>query len=105
MSRKIESNITLYYESFIDSLAETAKLWLQEQEDNDQEYGYDYDENNAVDRAINDHFLRHVDHAYVLAYAYLEDYAVWGGDVDWVHIEEMVWQDVYNELKNKLDKE
>lgn len=102
---KKESNITLYYENFIDSLAETAKLWMKDQENADQEYGYDYDENNAVDRAINDQFIYHVDRAYVLAYAYTEGHIDWSGEINWQAINEMVWNNTYNELKNKLNEE
>lgn len=98
MSKEIKSNINMYYESFIDDLAECAKTWLNDNKD------YDVDEVQAVSYAIDNNWIYHVDHAYVLAYAYLEGYAVWGGDVDWVHIGEMVWQDTYNELKNKLEE-
>lgn len=105
MSMNIDSNIILYYESLVSDYADTARRWLKSAEDNGEEYGYDYDENNAVDRTLNDQFIYGTDEAYVLAHAYTNGTFRWGEEVDWTTIYQDLRTDVYNELKNLLKAE
>lgn len=105
MSANIESNISLYYESLVADYADTANRWMRSQEGDEQEYGYDYDENNAVDRTISDQFIRYVDEAYVLAHAYTEGLVKWGEPVQWSDIMTQFKEDVYNELMETRSKQ
>lgn len=96
MSSEIKSNISLYYEDFVASLAETARLKLSESE------GEYEDEAQAVSDAICEQFIFHVDRAYVLAHAYIEGYVEWCGEVDWESLDAMLYDDVHDELRYML---
>lgn len=94
---EIKSNINLYYEQQVEFAVETAITCIKDDHD---------DERNAMEYAIGNAFYTYyADQAYVLARAFMDGIIRWGEEVDWQAINEMIWDDVYNELQDKLKEE
>lgn len=94
----INSNINLYYEELVQSIAERAY-------DNMKDGGYSGDD-ECVWSAIDDGLMYYCDEAYVLAMALCRGVITWNNDVNWDEINDMFCQDVDEEIENikKKDK-
>lgn len=95
----VESNINMYYEELIASMAERA---LDDIED-------DVDETDAINQAIDDGLMYYTDmyytdQAYIIAHALQNGFIEWGGEVEWDAIFEDLYADVSAELE-ELRKE
>jgi len=92
----VDSNINMYYEELVASMAERAK-------DNLDDGGYG-DESECIWQAIDDGLMYYCDQGYVLAIAVCRGYVNWYKDVSWDEITEMLYSDVSEELAD-LQKE
>lgn len=87
----VESNINMYYEELIESLAERAY-------DNVKDGGYG-DEDECVWNAIDDGLIYYADQAYVVAHALQNGFIEWGKEPLWDEITEMLCSDVSEALE------
>ena len=95
-----ESNINMYYEELIESLAERAY-------DNAKDGGYG-DDDECIWQAIDDGLIYYTDQAYVVAHALQNGFIEWGKEPLWDEITEMLYSDVseaLEELKKGEDNE
>lgn len=93
---KTNSNINIYYEALVRDLVERAKLI-----DSDlKKSGEEYDEYEAVNRAVSDGFIYGADEAYVVAKAMIEGIVTWGEDIVWEEVYEMLLNDVSEEYSD-----
>ena len=85
----VESNIEMYYEELIESIAERAY--------DDMKNGGDEDE--CVWQAIDDGLIYYADQAYVVANALQNGFISWGNTIEWDTIIDMLYSDVSEELE------
>lgn len=85
----VESNIEMYYEELISSLAERAF--------DDMKDGGDEDE--CIWQAIDDGLIYYADQAYVVANALQNGFISWGKTIEWDAIIDMLHSDVSEELE------
>ena len=85
----VESNIEMYYEELIESMAEIAY--------DDMKDGGDEDE--CVWQAIDDGLIYYCDQAYVVANALQNGFISWGKTIEWDTIIDMLYSDVSEELE------
>ena len=85
----VESNIEMYYEELISSLAERAF--------DDMKDGGDEDE--CIWQAIDDGLIYYADQAYVVANALQNGFISWGKTIEWDAIIDMIYSDVSEELE------
>ena len=85
----VESNIEMYYEELIESIAERAY--------DDMKNGGDEDE--CVWQAIDDGLIYYCDQAYVMANALQNGFISWGNTIEWDAIIDMLYSDVSEELE------
>lgn len=85
----VESNIEMYYEELIESIAKRAY--------DDMKDGGDEDE--CVWQAIDDGLIYYCDQAYVLANALQNGFISWGKTIEWDAIIDMLYSDVSEELE------
>lgn len=81
----VESNIEMYYEELVASLAERAK-------DSDTE------RDDAIAQAIDDELIYYADQAYIMAHALEQGLVEWGGSVAWDEIYDMLYNDINEEM-------
>lgn len=82
----VECNINSYYWDLVASLAERAK------DSDGMERG------DAIMQAIDDGLIYYADQAYVVAHAIEEGVVVWGGEVAWDNIYDMLYNDINEEM-------
>ena len=87
----VESNIDMYYEELIESLAERAY-------DNMKDGGYG-DEDECVWSAVDDGLIYYCDQAYVVANALQNGFISWGKTIEWDAINDMLYSDVKEALE------
>ena len=87
----VESNINIYYEELIESLAERAF-------DSMKDGGYG-DEDEFIWQAIDDGLIYYADQAYVVANALQNGFICWGKTIEWDAIIDMLYSDVSEELE------
>ena len=85
----VESNIEMYYEELIESIAERAF--------DDMKNGGDEDE--CIWQAIDDGLIYYCDQAYVVANALQNGFISWGKTIEWDTIIDMLYSDVSEELE------
>lgn len=85
----VESNINMYYEELIESIAERAY--------DDMKNGGDEDE--CIWQAIDDGLIYYCDQAYVVANALQNGFIEWGKTIEWSDISDMLYSDVSEELE------
>ena len=85
----VESNIEMYYEELIESIAERAY--------DDMKNGGDEDE--CVWQAIDDGLIYYFDQAYIVANALQNGFISWGKTIEWDTIIDMLYSDVSEELE------
>ena len=85
----VESNIEMYYEELIESIAERAY--------DDMKNGGDEDE--CIWQAIDDELIYYCDQAYVVANALQNGFISWGKTIEWDAIIDMLYSDVREELE------
>lgn len=92
----VESNINMYYEELVASMAERAA--------DDIKNGVEEDE--AIMQAIDDGLMYYADQAYVVAHALQNGFIKWGQECEWDAIFEDLYADVSAELEElKEEKE
>lgn len=87
----VESNIEMYYEEIVNSLAERAY-------DSLKDGGYS-DEDECIWNAIDDGLIYYCDQAYVVANALQNGFISWGKTIEWDAITDMLYSDVSEELE------
>lgn len=92
----VESNINMYYEELIESLADRAF-------DSVKNGGYG-DDDECIWQAIDDGLIYYADQAYVVAHALQNGFIEWGKEPLWDEITEMLYSDV-SEALEELKKE
>ena len=85
----VESNIEMYYEELIESIAERAY--------DDMKNGGDEDE--CIWQSIDDGLIYYCDQAYVVANALQNGFISWGKTIEWDAIIDMLYSDVSEELE------
>ena len=85
----VESNIEMYYEELISSLAERAFDSMKDGGDEDE----------CVWNAIDDGLIYYCDQAYVVANALQNGFISWGNTIEWDAIIDMLYSDVSKELE------
>ena len=85
----VKSNIEMYYEELIESLAERAY--------DDMKDGGDEDE--CIWQAVDDGLIYYADQAYVVANALQNGFISWGKTIEWDAIIDMLYSDVSEELE------
>lgn len=93
----VESNINMYYEELIESLAERAF-------DSVQDGGYG-DDDECIWQAIDDGLIYYTDQAYIVAHALQGGFISWGKTIEWDAIIDMLYSDVSEALKKKEEEE
>ncbi len=88
----VESNINMYYEELIESLAERAFDSVQYVDD-------DVDETELIWQAIDDGLIYYTDQAYIVAHALQNGFIEWGKEPLWDEITEMLYSDVSEALE------
>lgn len=92
----VESNINMYYEELVASIAERAA--------DDIKDGVEEDE--AIIRAIDNGLIYYTDQAYIVAHALQNGFIKWGQECEWDAIFEDLYADVSAELEElKEEKE
>lgn len=92
----VESNINMYYEELVASIAERAA--------DDIKNGVEEDE--AIMQAIDDGLMYYTDQAYIVAHALQNGFIKWGQECEWDAIFEDLYADVSAELEDlKEEKE
>lgn len=86
----VESNINMYYEELIASMAERA----------DDDIKNDVEEDEAIMRAIDDGLMYYTDQAYIVAHALQNGFIKWGGEVEW----DAIWEDMYADVSAELEE-
>lgn len=86
----VESNIEMYYEELISSLAERAF-------DSMKDGGYG-DEDECIWHAIDDGLIYYADQAYVVANALQNGFIQWNRTIEWDAVIDMLYSDVKEEL-------
>lgn len=81
----VDSNINMYYEELVASLAERAKNSSMERGD-------------AITQAIDDGLIYYADQAYIVAHALEQGLVEWGGNVAWDEIYDMLYNDINEEM-------
>ena len=84
----VESNIEMYYEELIESLAERAYDSMKDGGDEDE----------CIWQAIDDGLIYYCDQAYVVANALQNGFISWGKTIEWDAIIDMLYSDVKEEL-------
>lgn len=87
----VESNINMYYEELIGSLAERAYDIMK-----DGGYG---DEDECIWQAIDDGLIYYCDQAYVVANALQNGFIQWNRTIEWDAVIDMLYSDVKEELE------
>ena len=83
------------YSEVVSSLAERAKLISEE---NDESFEVE----EGVRQAIADGLFYSEDEAVIIANAYDNGFFKWGGEIDWQAIDENLFEDILNEVKEIL---
>lgn len=92
----VESNINMYYEELVASMAERALDDIKN----------DVEEDEAIMRAIDDGLIYYADQAYIVAHALQNGFIKWGQECEWDAIFEDLYADVSAELEElKEEKE
>lgn len=92
----VESNINMYYEELVASIAERAADDIKN----------DVEEDEAIMRAIDDGLMYYTDQAYIVAHALQNGFIKWGQECEWDAIFEDLYADVSAELEElKEEKE
>lgn len=92
----VESNINMYYEELVASMAERALDDIKN----------DVEEDEAIMRAIDDGLIYYTDQAYIVAHALQNGFIKWGQECEWDAIFEDLYADVSAELEElKKEKE
>ena len=92
----VESNINMYYEELVASIAERATDDIKN----------DVEEDEAIMRAIDDGLMYYTDQAYIVAHALQNGFIKWGQECEWDAIFEDLYADVSAELEElKEEKE
>lgn len=92
----VESNINMYYEELVASIAERAA--------DDIKNGVEEDE--AIMQAIDDGLMYYTDQAYIVAHTLQNGFIKWGQECEWDAIFEDLYADVSAELEElKEEKE
>lgn len=86
----VESNINMYYEELIASMAERALDNIEN----------DVDETDAINQAIDDGLIYYTDQAYIIAHALQNGFIKWGGEVEW----DAIWEDIYADVSAELEE-
>lgn len=85
----VESNIEMYYEELISSLAERAYDSMKDGGDEDE----------CIWQAIDDGLIYYTDQAYVVANALQNGFISWSKTIEWDAIIDMIYSDVSEELE------
>lgn len=85
----VESNIEMYYEELIESMAERAFDGMKDGGDEDE----------CIWQAIDDGLIYYCDQAYVVANALYNGFISWGKTIEWDAIIDMLYSDVSEELE------
>ena len=85
----VESNIEMYYEELISSLAERAFDGMKNGGDEDE----------CIWQAIDDGLIYYADQAYVVANALQNGFISWGKTIEWDAIIDMLFSVVSEELE------
>lgn len=85
----VESNIEMYYEELVESLAERAYDSMKDGGDEDE----------CIWQAIDDGLIYYADQAYVVANALQNGFISWGKTIEWDAIIDMLYADVSEELE------
>ena len=85
----VESNINMYYEELIESLAERAYDSMKDGGDEDE----------CIWNAVDDGLIYYCDQAYILANALQDGFIEWGKTIEWDAISDMLYSDVKEELE------
>ena len=91
----VQSNIGMYYEELVESLAERARLNHEEEPE--------LDKRECIMRAIDEGMIYTVDQAYMLAHAVMSGYVEVSNEVDWDKVWAELEDDVYSELEDWED--
>lgn len=89
----VESNINMYYEELVQSMAERAADDIKN----------DVEESEAINQAIDDGLMYYADQAYIVAHALQNGFVKWGGEPEWDAIYEDLYADVSAELERGRD--
>lgn len=89
----VESNINMYYEELVQSMAERAADDIKN----------DVEESEAINQAIDDGLMYYADQAYVVAHALQNGFIKWYGAPEWDAIYEDLYADVSAELERGRD--
>ncbi len=92
-----ESNINMYYEELVQSLAERAF-------DDLKNGGYG-DESECIYQAMDDGLIYYTDQAYILAHMLQGGFISWGEPISWDQITEELYDDIASELEELKEKE
>ena len=85
----VESNINMYYEELVASMAERALDDIKN----------DVEEGDAINQAIDDGLIYYADQAYIVAHALQNGFLKWGGEVEWDAIYEDLFADIAEEIE------
>ena len=85
----VDSNIEMYYEELIESIAERAYDGMKDGGDEDE----------CIWQAIDDELIYYCDQAYVVANALQNGFISWGKTIEWDAIIDMLYSDVSEELE------
>lgn len=85
----VDSNIEMYYEELIESIAERAYDSMKDGGDEDE----------CIWQAIDDELKYYCDQAYVAANALQNGFISWGETIEWDTIIDMLYSDVSEELE------
>ena len=85
----VESNIEMYYEELIESIAERAYDGMKNGGDEDE----------CIWQAVDDGLIYYADQAYVVANALQNGFISWGNTIEWDAIIDMLYSDVSEELE------
>ena len=85
----VGSNIEMYYEELIESIAERAYDSMKDGGDEDE----------YIWQAIDDELIYYCDQAYVVANALQNGFISWGKTIEWDAIIDMLYSDVSEELE------
>lgn len=91
----VESNINMYYEELVASMAERAADDIKN----------DVEESEAINQAIDDGLMYYADQAYIVAHALQNGFIKWGGEVEWDAIYEDLYADIADEIEYQRKEE
>ena len=91
----VESNINMYYEELVASMAERALDDIKN----------DVEESEAINQAIDDGLMYYADQAYIVAHALQNGFIKWGGEVEWDAIYEDLYADIADEIEYQRKEE